>query len=84
MLHRLSTTLRVPVDRLMLIGGMTHATEPEAPEPDLYLFLKVSLQELRDDVTRRPATVPAKPESAVETQAKPASRPKPKREARPK
>ncbi len=84
MLHRLSTTLRVPVDRLMLIGGMTHASEPGSTEPDLYLFLKVSVQELRDDVTRRPTTVETKPEPAVEQEPKPGPKPKPKREAKPK
>jgi hypothetical protein len=81
-LHRLSTTLRLPVDRLMLIGGMTHATEPGTAEPDLFLFLEVSVQELRDDVARRTATVPTKREPALETKPKPADKPKADRQAR--
>jgi len=49
MVHRLSTTLRVPVDRTMLVGGMTYQSVPKPGEPNLYLFVRTSVQELRDD-----------------------------------
>ena len=46
--QRLATTLRVPVGRPMLIGGMTF--RQFAPEdPSLYLFLRAHVQELRDE-----------------------------------
>jgi hypothetical protein len=48
--HRLSTTLRVPVGHPMLIGGMTFDGKPQAGEPNLYLFVTVAIQELRDDL----------------------------------
>ena len=47
--HRLSTTLRIPVNRIVLVGGMTFQSEPAAGEPNLYLFARASVQELRDD-----------------------------------
>ena len=75
MIHRLSTTLRVPIDRLMLIGGMTHANDSGEGSAELYLFLKVSVQELRDDVTRRTPAVEPKPE--VEAKPKPVVKPRP-------
>jgi hypothetical protein len=50
MVHRFSTTLRVPVDRTMLVGGMTYQSVPKPGEPNLYLFVRTSVQELRDDV----------------------------------
>ena len=46
--QRLATTLRVPVGKPSLIGGMTFATEGEGPA-NLYLFITASVQELRDD-----------------------------------
>ncbi|MES1213188.1 MAG: hypothetical protein ABUL64_01245 [Singulisphaera sp.] len=55
--HRLSTTLRIPVDRTVLIGGMTFRSEPAAGEPNLYLFARANIQELRDDP--QPIEVPA-------------------------
>jgi len=48
--HRLSTTLRVPVDQLILVGGMTVESDQKLDEPHLYLFVKASVQELRDDI----------------------------------
>ena len=75
-IHRLSTTLRVPIDRLMLIGGMTQAHGVGEGNAELYLFLRVSVQELRDDVTRRAPVIEPKPEPAVE--------PGPKRDLKPK
>jgi hypothetical protein len=47
--NRLSTTLRVPVDRLMLVGGMTFEEQPVPGERSLYLFVRCSVQELRND-----------------------------------
>ena len=46
--QRLATTLRVPVGKPSLIGGMTFATEGGGPA-NLYLFITASVQELRDD-----------------------------------
>lgn len=46
--QRLATTLRVPVGKPSLIGGMTFTTEGEGPA-NLYLFITASVQELRDD-----------------------------------
>ena len=75
--HRFSTTLRVPVDRTMLIGGMTYTSEPKPGEPNLYLFLKVSVQELRDDVTLRTPDAQAKPETRPKPKTPPKPKPKP-------
>ena len=48
---QLSTTLRVPVNRPMLVGGMTLPSNNDAKGQvnNLYLFVKVSVQELRND-----------------------------------
>ncbi|MBC7854056.1 MAG: hypothetical protein IAF94_11520 [Pirellulaceae bacterium] len=46
--QRLATTLRIPVGRPALIGGMTFATDGDGPA-NLYLFVTASVQELRDD-----------------------------------
>lgn len=64
--HSLETTLRVPVDRRMLVGGMTFAAQPKRGDPGLYLFVKLTVRELRDDLpgTRpevKPAAVPTLP-----------------------
>lgn len=56
--QRLSTTLRVPVDRTMLVGGMTFSTRPKPGEPSLYLFVRLSVQELRDDIEPDELQVP--------------------------
>ena len=49
--YRLSTTLRVPSGRWMLVGGMTPSAPDGRPEDaDLYLIVRVNVQELRDDV----------------------------------
>jgi hypothetical protein len=55
--HRLSTTLRVPVNRTFLVGGMTSG-ESESPTQALYLFVRVAMQELRDDQPAPEASVP--------------------------
>jgi len=58
--HRLSTTLRVPVGRRILVGGMTFESKPQPGQPNLYLFTKVDMQELRDDQPEaKPAVPPA-------------------------
>jgi type II secretory pathway component GspD/PulD (secretin) len=49
--QRLSTTLRVPVGATMLIGGMTMSDNATAETPTLYLFVKLMVQELRDETT---------------------------------
>jgi len=48
--NRLSTTLRVPVGQRMLVGGMTFEEEPIPGERSLYLFVRCSVQELRNDL----------------------------------
>jgi hypothetical protein len=47
--NRISTTLRVPVERTMLVGGMTFEDQPVPGERSLYLFVRCSVQELRND-----------------------------------
>ncbi|MEI8383726.1 MAG: hypothetical protein WCJ09_26670, partial [Planctomycetota bacterium] len=47
-IHRLATTARVPVDRPYLIGGMSMPAA-DTDGLQLYLFVKVSVQELRND-----------------------------------
>lgn len=59
----LETTLRVPVDRRVLVGGMTFQARPKKGEPGLYLFVKLGVQELRDDPTEPKAV--AKPAAAA-------------------
>jgi len=71
--QRFSTTLRLPVDRPMLVGGMTFESAPVPGEPNLYLFLNVSVQELRDDVDeQKPAK---KPQAKAKPGAKPGKKP---------
>lgn len=53
--QRLATTLRIPVDRVMLIGGMPLSAKPQPGDPTLYLFVRATIQELRDDA--KPAAV---------------------------
>ncbi len=45
--QRFSTTLRIPVGEPMLVGGMTFSSVPKPGEPNLYLFIKTAVQELR-------------------------------------
>jgi hypothetical protein len=60
----------------MLVGGMTFEAQPKAGEPNLYLFIKAIVQELRDD---QPAAKPeAKPAEPVGP-AKPAASPTPQK-----
>lgn len=64
--HQLQTSIRLPAGRRMLVGGMTCPLEPAFGAPNLYLFVKVTVQELRDDVVGRkmeskPGQMPASP-----------------------
>ncbi len=56
--QRLATTLRAPIERVMLVGGMTVSARPLGDEPTLYLFLKATVQELRDDARKAEAVKP--------------------------
>src|SRR5437763_520211 len=56
-----SMTLRAPVDRVILVGGMSFATRAQGDEPPLYLFLRATVQELRDDVKKAVPVEPAQP-----------------------
>jgi hypothetical protein len=62
--HRLSTTVRIPVGSVVLVGGSTFQGSPKADEPSLYLFTRLSMQELRDErmISGNPM---AKPNPAV-------------------
>lgn len=51
--QRMSTTLRVPVERTMLIGGMTFDGRADGSPANLYLFVRASVQELRDDLAEQ-------------------------------
>ncbi len=57
-IQQLATTLRVPVDEVMLIGGMTSDSPPDAERPNLFMFVKVTVQELRDDRESREMPAP--------------------------
>jgi hypothetical protein len=57
--QRLATTLRAPFDRVMLVGGMTFAAKPQGNDPPLYLFLRATVQELKDDTKKVEAVEPA-------------------------
>ncbi|HEY4312507.1 MAG TPA: hypothetical protein VGN12_23870 [Pirellulales bacterium] len=70
--HRLSTTLRVPTNQTVLVGGMTFESQPEAGDPNLYLFVKTSVQDLREEAPVVEKS-PAAPPQAVPTDAKPTS-----------
>ena len=80
--QHLETTLRIPADHRMLVGGMTFQRQPELGSANLYLFLRVTVQELRDEVAQRDTQ--AQPNLKVPAQlrppkvAKPAPTPKPK------
>jgi hypothetical protein len=57
--QHLATTLRTPVDRVMLMGGMTFSSAQNADEPTMYLFMRTSVQELRDDIPESRGVEPA-------------------------
>jgi hypothetical protein len=76
-----STTVRLPVDRPMLVAGTTYRPREnyDEAEPDLYLFVTVSVQELRDDQRERAPLAPARPadaEKSNETRETDAVKPK--------
>ncbi len=58
--QKFSTTLRVPVNRPMLIGGMTSPGTQNQGATNLCLFVRLSVQELRNDTEQQ--SEPAKPE----------------------
>jgi len=66
----LETTLRVPVDRRVLVGGMTSQAQSKNGKPGLYLFVKLGVQELRDDLPDAKPAGPSKKEPSS-TRAKP-------------
>jgi hypothetical protein len=75
---RISTTLRVPVNRPMLVGGMSM---PGTGNENLYLFVKVSVQELRNDqevdvVEPTPDDPPADDSGDADPAVKPGAAPK--------
>jgi hypothetical protein len=41
--HRLDTTLRAPLGRRVLVGGITRSTVPNQGEPNLYVFVEASV-----------------------------------------
>jgi hypothetical protein len=47
--QRITTTLRVPVERIVLVGGTTVSSKLKEGERPLYLFVRATVQELRDD-----------------------------------
>jgi len=49
--HRLDTTLRVPLGRRVLVGGITRSLEPNQGEPNLYVFVEASLVDAQSAVT---------------------------------
>jgi len=63
--HQLETTLRIPVERRMLVGGMTFDIEPSPGEPNLYLFVRAVVQELRDE--QLPAKMDGRPAAGRRT-----------------
>ncbi len=50
----------------MLVGGMTYEGRPKPGDRGLYVFLKASVQELRDDAVKKPsAKAPEKTSKAA-------------------
>jgi hypothetical protein len=47
--HRFSTTMRVPVRQRVLVAGMNQGQQADGEDSGLYLFVRASVQELRDD-----------------------------------
>ncbi|MBS0202108.1 MAG: hypothetical protein JSS49_04350 [Planctomycetes bacterium] len=74
-IHRLSTTARVPVDRPYLIGGMS-LPDAETEGLQLYLFVKISVQELRNDQDQHPIDPAAPVDATTVKEEKPAEEPK--------
>ena len=75
-IQQLATTLRVPADKVMLIGGMTSDDAPDNKRPNLFLFVKVTVQELRDDrESREMPAAPADGKAAPDNAAPPSGAP---------
>lgn len=70
--QRLATTLRAPVDRVILVGGMTVSTRPQGDDSTLCLFLRATVQELRDDAKRAAPVAPAQPKEEEPEESNPA------------
>ena len=53
--QRLSTTLRVPINRVVLVGGMTFDGAASQNDTSLYLFVRATVQDLTDETPNPPA-----------------------------
>lgn len=69
MMQHFSTTLRIPVGEPMLVGGMTFSSQPQPGEANLYLVVRLAVQELNVD-EQKTETAPAKTEPKNEDAAK--------------
>lgn len=47
--YRLSTTVRCPKEQVVLAGGMTYDATADSDDPNLYLFVKVSVHTIEED-----------------------------------
>lgn len=47
--YRMSTTVRCPKDQVVLAGGMTYDTTSDSDQPNLFLFVKVSVHTIDED-----------------------------------
>jgi hypothetical protein len=47
--YRLNTTLRCPKEQVVLAGGMTYDATADTDQPNLYLFVKVSVHTIEED-----------------------------------
>lgn len=67
--HRLSTTLRVPVGPVVQVGGMSTVGSGQGGKPGLYLFVRLNVQEIRDDLNQsEDADAPRNPQPAISEQ----------------
>jgi hypothetical protein len=72
--HRLSTTLRVPPQKVLLVGGLSSDIVSAPDSPQLYLFVQVFVQELRDDPIDNPGTpAPARKANPEEQESRESS-----------
>lgn len=53
--QELSTTLRAPINRTLLVGGMTFEGAGPQTDVNLYLFVRATVQDLTDDTQNAPA-----------------------------
>lgn len=47
--YRMSTTVRCPKEQVVLAGGMTYDSTTDSDQPNLYLFVKVSVHTIEED-----------------------------------